>query len=42
LASALKDVEDGVEDLARAMDPRTPVFLGRGHVRLDVVPCSIG
>jgi hypothetical protein len=36
LAAASDDVEDGVEDLARAMDPRTSVFLGRRHVRLDV------
>jgi hypothetical protein len=42
LAAASQDVEDGVEDLGRAMDPRTPEFLGRGQMRLDVVPFGIG
>ena len=42
LAAAPQEVEDGVEDLARAMDPRSPMSLGSGQVRLDVIPLGIG
>jgi hypothetical protein len=41
LAATTYDVEDGVEDLAWAMGSRPPMFLGSGHVRLDVVPFGI-
>jgi hypothetical protein len=42
LAATSQDVEDGVEDLTEAMDPRSPMVFGSGQVRFDVVPFGIG
>src|SRR5215208_6388561 len=42
LAAASQDVEDGVEDLTKAVDPRPSTSFRRGQMRLDVVPFSIG
>ena len=41
LAPTLQDVEDGVQDLTKIVDPRASVSFGSGHVRLDVVPFGI-
>ena len=41
LTAALKDVEDGVQDLTEAVGPRPAMPLGSGQVRLDVVPFGI-
>jgi hypothetical protein len=42
LAAALQYVKDGLEDLAKIVDPRSPMFFGSGQVGLDVVPLGIG
>ena len=42
LATALKDVEDGVEDLAKIMDPGPSVPFGCRQMGLYVVPFGIG
>jgi hypothetical protein len=42
LAAASQDVEQGVEDLTKAVDPRPSTSFGRGQMRLDVVPLGIG
>jgi hypothetical protein len=41
LAPTLQDVEDGVQDLTKIVDPRACVSFGSWHVRLDVVPLGI-
>jgi hypothetical protein len=38
LAAALEDVEDGVEDLAGAVDSWPPMFLGSRYMRFDGGP----
>jgi hypothetical protein len=40
LATALKDVEDGVEDLTKIVDPRPSVLFGYGQMGLDGAVCS--
>ena len=42
LATALLEIEDGVQDLTKTVGPRSSMALGRGHVRLDVIPFGIG
>ena len=42
LAAAFEDVEDGLEDLTKVVDPGSSVSCGGGHVRLDVVPFGVG
>src|SRR5215203_7250172 len=42
LATGLQEVEDGVEDLAKAVGPGPSVSLGGGQVRLYVVPFGVG
>jgi hypothetical protein len=42
LAAALQDVEDGLEDLTKIMDPGPSMACGGGQVRFDVVPFGIG
>jgi site-specific DNA recombinase len=42
LATALQDVKDGVQDLAKIVDPRASMSFGGGHVRLDIAPFGIG
>jgi hypothetical protein len=42
LATAPQHVEDGVEDLAEAVDPRSTMPIRRRQVRLYVVPFGIG
>jgi hypothetical protein len=41
-ATALEDVKDGVEDLARAMEPGSAVRFGSGQASLQVHPLLIG
>jgi hypothetical protein len=41
-AAALKHVEDGVEDLARAVQTRTAGGFGSGKVGLQAAPFGIG
>jgi hypothetical protein len=42
LATALQDVEDGVKDFTKIVDPGASMAFGGRHVRLDVVPFGIG
>ena len=42
LATALQDVEEGLEDLTKVVGPGASISFGRGHVRLDVIPFGIG
>src|SRR5215213_2267307 len=42
LAAASEEVEDGVKDLAKIVDPGPSESLGSWHVRLDVVPFGVG
>jgi Bacterial low temperature requirement A protein (LtrA) len=42
LAAALKDVEDGIEDLTKVMDPQASISCGGEHVRFYVVPFGVG
>ena len=42
LATAPQDVEDGLEDLAKAVDPRSSMPIRSRHVRFYVVPLGIG
>src|SRR5215204_2858271 len=42
LATALQEVEDGIEDLAKTVSPRPSISLGGGHVGLYVVPFGVG
>src|SRR5215203_5418549 len=42
LATALQEIEDGIEDLAEAVDPRSPKVFGSRQVRLYTVPFGIG
>lgn len=42
LATALQDVEDGVQDLTKTVGPWASVSFGGGQVRLYVVPFGIG
>ena len=41
-AAAPQDVEDGVEDLAQAMEARTPVGSGSGKMGLQAAPLGVG
>jgi site-specific DNA recombinase len=40
--AALEHIEDGLEDLAQAMEARTPVGFGSGKVGLQAAPFGIG
>jgi hypothetical protein len=40
--AATEHVEDGVEDLAQAMEAGTPVALGSGKVELQAAPFGVG
>src|SRR5215207_723831 len=42
LATALQEVEDGVQDLTKIVGPRSSVSFGGGQVGLDVAPFSVG
>jgi hypothetical protein len=42
LATALHDVEYGVQDLAKIVDPRPSMSFGGGQVRLGIFPFGIG
>jgi hypothetical protein len=42
LATAPKDVEDGVQDLTKVVDSGASMAIGGGHVRLYVVPFFVG
>jgi len=42
LAAALQEVEDGVQDLAKAVGPGPSVSLGGGQVGFDVFPFGVG
>jgi hypothetical protein len=41
-AAALEHVEDGVEDLAQAVEARTPGGFGGGKMGLQGAPLSVG
>jgi hypothetical protein len=41
-ASGTHDVEDGVEDFAECVEPRSSTGLGGGQVGLDAGPLGIG
>jgi hypothetical protein len=41
LTTAFEEVEDGLEDLTKIVDPGPSMSFGSGHVRLDVVPFGI-
>ena len=42
MAAALKEVEDGIQDLAKAVGSGPPMPLGGRQVRLDIAPFGIG
>ena len=42
LATALQEVEDGIQDLAKAVGPGPSMSLGSGQVRLYIVPFGVG
>jgi hypothetical protein len=42
LAAAFEEVEDGLEDLTKIMDPGPSISFGGRHVRLDVVTFGTG
>jgi hypothetical protein len=42
LTTAFEDVENGVQDLTKIVDPGASESFGGWHVRLDVVPFGIG
>ena len=41
-AAAADHIEEGVEDLAQGIDPRTPVGFGSGKVGFQAAPFGIG
>jgi hypothetical protein len=41
LATALQDVEDGVQDRTKVVGPWASISFGSGHVRFDVFPFGV-
>ena len=42
LAAALQEVEDGIQDLAKVVDPGASISFGGGQVGLYVFPFGVG